>query len=117
MATNLERPLEGQSDQVANLALQFYQPDWGTMFRLLTSYTGKRVTDVGAYGLPDIYEAGYASVDAVVSQRINHWRGIELKIAASNLLAADRRFLQAGAVQRRYEPGRSMSVSLSYTPF
>jgi outer membrane receptor protein involved in Fe transport len=102
---------------VANLALQFYQPDWGTMFRFLTSYTGKRVTDVGAYGLPDIYEAGYASVDAVISQRLNHWRGIEVKIAANNLLAADRRFLQAGAVQRRYEPGRSMSVSLSYTPF
>ena len=37
VVTNTERPLEGQSDQIANLALQFYHPQWGTMVRFLGS--------------------------------------------------------------------------------
>ena len=33
VVTSLERPLEGQSDQVANFALQYYHPVRGTMRR------------------------------------------------------------------------------------
>ena len=43
--------------------------------------------------------------------------GIEVKLAGSNLLNAKREFLQGGEVQRRFEPGRKVSLSLSYTPF
>lgn len=118
VVTNLERPLEGQSDQVANLALQFFQPAWGTMVRVLASHAGERVTDVGAYGLPDIYEKAYTSLDAVLSQTLNGWaRGVEFKLAASNLLNGAREFTQGGAIQRRFEPGRTVSLSLSYSPF
>ena len=35
--TNTTRPLEGQSDNVANLALQYHHPAWGTMVRVLGS--------------------------------------------------------------------------------
>lgn len=117
VVTNLERPLEGQSDQVANLALQFYQPRWGTMFRILGGYSGERLTEVGAFGLPDIYEASYTSLDAVVSQSLAFARGLELKLAASNLLDERREFVQGGLIQRSYDPGRKVSLSLSYTPF
>ena len=116
VVTSLDRPLEGQSDQVANVALQFYHPERGTMFRLLGSYIGERLADVGAYGLPDIYEAAYSSVDAVVSQQLLV-SGFELKLAASNLLDQSREFTQGPAVQRRYRPGRTFSLSLGYTPF
>ncbi|HUP47323.1 MAG TPA: TonB-dependent receptor [Thermoanaerobaculia bacterium] len=116
VVTNLERPLEGQSDQVANLALQFFDPRRGTMLRILGSYVGERLADVGAYGLPDIYEAAYASLDAVVSQQL-FMPGFELKLAATNLLDQWREFTQGSAVQRRYQPGRTVSLSVSYTPF
>lgn len=116
VVTSLDRPLEGQSDQVANVALQFHHPQRGTMFRILGAYVGERLADVGAYGLPDIYEAAYTSVDAVVSQQLL-MPGLELKLAASNLLDQSRRFLQGAAVQRRYDPGRTVSLSVSYTPF
>jgi outer membrane receptor protein involved in Fe transport len=115
VVTNTDRPLEGQSDQVANLGLQFYHPQWGTMVRFLGSYSGERLTEVGAFGLPDIYEASNTSFDAVVSQSL--FKGLEVKLAGTNLLNDKREFLQGGLVQRSFSPGRKVSLSLSYTPF
>ncbi|HEX2059243.1 MAG TPA: TonB-dependent receptor, partial [Thermoanaerobaculia bacterium] len=117
VVTNTDRPLEGQSDQVGNLALQFHHPEWGTMFRILGGYSGARLTEVGAFGLPDIYEAAYTSLDAVVSQSLAFAKGLELKLAASNLLGAKRDFLQGGQIHRTFAPGRKLSLSLSYSPF
>jgi outer membrane receptor protein involved in Fe transport len=118
VVTNTERPLEGQSDQVANLGLQFFHPRIGTMVRFLGSYNGERLTEVGAFGLPDIYEAANTSFDVVVSQNLGAWaKGLELKLAATNLLNEKREFLQGGLVQRSYVPGRKVSLSLSFTPF
>ncbi len=118
VATSTERPLEGQSDQVGNVGLQFYHPQWGTLVRLLGSYNGKRLSEAGAFGLPDIYEAATTSLDLVLSQSLGpRARGVELKLAGTNLLDEARQFRQGGEIQRRYEPGRRVSLSLSYSPF
>ncbi|HYH07816.1 MAG TPA: TonB-dependent receptor [Thermoanaerobaculia bacterium] len=117
VVTSSDRPLEGQSDQVANLALQFYHPQWGTMFRILGGYSGSRLTEVGAFGLPDIYEDSYTTVDAVLSQSLAFAKGLEIKVAASNLLDASRQFTQGGRIHRSFDPGRKLSLSLSYSPF
>lgn len=116
VATSRRRPLEGQSDQVGNLALQFHDLRRGTMVRVLGSYAGKRITDVGAYGLPDIYQEPYGSIDVVLSQRLLR-DDLELKMTATNLLDTVREFSQGNAVHRRTHPGRSFGLSLSYTPF
>lgn len=118
VVTSTERPLEGQSDDVGNLALQFRQPKWGTMIRVLGSYAGARLTDVGAFGLPDIHESAYTTIDLVISQSLAPWlNGLDLKVAATNLGGARREFQQGPALQRSIDPGRKVSVSLSYTPF
>ncbi|HKR62353.1 MAG TPA: TonB-dependent receptor [Thermoanaerobaculia bacterium] len=117
VVTNTDRPLEGQSDQTANVALQFYHPQWGTMLRLLGSYNGERLAEVGAFGLPDIYEASSTSFDVVISQSIAFAKGLEIKLAGSNLLNEGRDFIQGGRTQRHFEPGRKVSLSLSYSPF
>jgi outer membrane receptor protein involved in Fe transport len=118
VVTNTDRPLEGQSDQVANVGLQFYHPQWGTMVRLLGSYNGERLTEVGAFGLPDIYEAASTSFDVVFSQSFGALaRGLELKIAGTNLFDEGREFTQADRIQRSLRPGRKVSFSLSYSPF
>lgn len=116
--TSTERPLEGQSDQVGNVSIQYYRATSETMVRALGSYSGERLTEVGAFGLPDIYEGAFTSVDIVVSQGLDRFvRGVELKLAGTNLLNARREFLQGGYIQRSFEPGRKVSLSLSYTPF
>jgi outer membrane receptor protein involved in Fe transport len=117
VVTNKERPLEGQSDQTANVALQFLHPRWGTMFRILGGYSGARLTEVGSFGLPDIYESSHLSVDVVLSQSLNFAKGLEVKLAGTNLLDEKREFIQGGQIQRRFDPGRKVSLSLSYSPF
>lgn len=118
VVTNTERPLEGQSDHVANLALQFYHPQWGTMFRVLGAYSGPRLAEAGAFGLPDTYEDSFTSLDVVLSQSLGAWlHGVDLKLAATNLLDEKREFTQGGQIQRLFDPGRKISFSLSYTPF
>lgn len=118
VVTSTERSLEGQSDVVGNLALQFYHPRRETMFRVLASHTGERLADVGARGLPDIFEQPFTSFDVVISQGFGSFaRGLELKLAAKNLLGAEHEFTQGEEIQRLYDPGRKVSLSLSYTPF
>lgn len=118
VVTSLERPLEGQADQTANLALEYLHPGWGSRLRLLGAYGGTRLTDVGAFGLPDIYEEAFTSVDLTYSQPLDRFaNGVELKVSGSNLLDAERKFTQGDEIQRRYEPGRTFSVGLSYSPF
>lgn len=118
VVTNHARPLEGQSDDVANLALQFYHPQWGTMFRILGAFTGERLAEAGAFGLPDTYEASFTSFDVVLSQSLGPWaRGMELKLAGTNLLDEKRTYVQGGEIQRRFDPGRKFSLSISYSPF
>lgn len=113
--TNRDRPLQGQSDQTTNLALQFLQPEWGTMVRLLGAYNGERLTDVGAFGLPDIYENAATTFDLVLSQELRFMNGVELKLAGKNLADEKREYSQGSATQRLYDPGRSVSLSVSYT--
>ena len=118
VVTSLARPLQGQADQTANVALQYFRPDWGSLVRIMGSHGGRRLTDVGAFGLPDIYEEAFTSLDLVISQGLDRLAGgLELKLGASNLLDAARDSTQGNKVQRRYEPGRSVSLSLSYAPF
>jgi hypothetical protein len=87
------------------------------MVRFLGAYNGERLTEVGAFGLPDIYESAATSLDVVLSQSLGFAKGLEIKVAGTNLLGAQREFTQGGQIQRRFDPGRKVSLSLSYSPF
>lgn len=116
--TNTSRPLEGQSEHVGNVALQYFKPTWGTLVRAMYNFTGRRIYEVGAYGLPDIYEDDYGVFDLVITQGLERvFPGLELKLSGTNLLDAERTFTQGGKVQRRYSGGRGVGVSVGYTAF
>ncbi|MEW6336608.1 MAG: TonB-dependent receptor domain-containing protein [Acidobacteriota bacterium] len=118
VVTNLSRPLEGQSEHVGNAAIQYYKPEWGTLGRLLFNYTGERITDVGAYGLPDILEAAHGSLDLLLSQELKFIAPqLELKLNATNLLDETRELTQGGEIHRSYKPGRVFGASLAYSFF
>ena len=115
--TNTNRPLEGQSDHLANIALQFEQPEWGTFARVGYNYTGRHITDVGAYGLPDIYAISRPDLEVVVSQDLRFAPGLSLKLSGANLLDKGYEYRQGETLQQYYQTGRSYGLSLSYSFF
>lgn len=116
--TNTSRPLEGQSRHAGNVALQYVHPAWGTMARAMYNFTGRRIHEVGAYGLPDIYEEDNGTLDLVIAQSLERLApGLELKITGTNLLNNERLYTQGERTHRRYEGNRGFGVALGYTAF
>lgn len=115
--TTLSRPLAGQSQNVFNGIFEWQNPKWGTIARGLINFQGQRISDVGALGIPDVIEDGFAGLDAVFIQPIGFSRRLGLKCTAQNLLDEEVRFLQGGLPQRTYRMGRTFTVSLSYSFF
>ncbi|MCE2504002.1 MAG: TonB-dependent receptor [Chlorobi bacterium] len=118
--TNTERPLGGQSPYVVNLVLGYNNSGLGTDGTLLFNVFGKRLTDVGTNGYPDIYERPRPSLDFTLRQRLP--AGLKLSLKAKNLLDSETRFTQefvgknAETIENeRYFAGRSLSIGLSFS--
>lgn len=112
METTKERSLQGQSPYVANLMLGYDNLDMGTEVNLSYNVFGRRISEVGIAGTPDIYEEPVNRVDAVISQEITPT--VKLKFAAKNLLDPEVEYTQGDLVQRHYKLGRSFSIGASY---
>ena len=114
--TSRVRPLAGQSKNLFNAIGEVSLG--GFQGRVLYNFFGDRITDVGAFGAPDIVEQGRGSVDVVLQQRL---RGVALRLALENL--TDERFLFTQGVdalqeeQRRFKLGRVITFSLGYSFF
>lgn len=116
--TNPTRPLAGQPDNVINAVLEWTQPAWGSSVRLLYNLTGEKVASGGTFGLPDVIEDSRSTFDAVWRQDLRFLaNGLSAKISGTNLLDEERLWTQGGQVFRLYEPGRTISFSLSYSLF
>ena len=109
--TSLLRPLAGTSKNLFNAMAEFRMQSFAA--RLLWSYFGDRISDVGSLGLPDIIEEGRSSVDVVLSHR---WDAFGLKVAFENLLDDPFLFSQAGREQRVFKLGRAVSFGIDLHP-
>jgi outer membrane receptor protein involved in Fe transport len=111
--TNKNRPLVGQPDYVGNLVLEWISPKASTGIRLLYNYTSDKVESGGVYGIPDVIEEGRGTLDLVWRQSFDFLvKGLTFKLSASNLTEEDWLYTQGGEVYRRWEPGRSLSMSI-----
>ncbi|TGM02150.1 TonB-dependent receptor [Leptospira jelokensis] len=117
--TNIRRPLQGQSDFVANLKFDVYLNKLKTTtIGLYYNYFGDRIFIVGANGTPDAYERGVGLTDIVFSHRMDE--KLDFKFAAKNV--TDQRFkiyvkdelLNEEKLFRSYREGVSFSMSASY---
>ncbi|EMY71812.1 TonB-dependent receptor [Leptospira vanthielii] len=117
--TNIRRPLQGQSDFVANLKFDVYLNKLKTTtIGLYYNYFGDRIFIVGANGSPDAYERGVGLTDIVFSHKIDE--KLDFKFAAKNV--TDQRFkiyvkdelLNEEKLFRSYREGVSFSMSASY---
>jgi outer membrane receptor protein involved in Fe transport len=112
--TSRSRPLQGQSKYLVNA--QFgYKPEGGAWeATALYNVAGRRIAQVGAIGLADIYEQPFHQLDATARYRLApEWSlGFRLK----NLLDETVEFTQSGAATRSYKPGREIGFSVEWTP-
>jgi len=107
-----DRPLQGQSPYVVNLGLTYLQPDWGTTVSALYNRFGERISSIGAGGLPNIHEEARGVLDIVLLQPLaDAW---SLKLSAENVLDDDVEFTQGDQLLRRYAPGTSVSLGISW---
>ena len=107
--TNLERPLAGQSKNVANGLLEFRPGDFRA--RVLVNYFDDRIADVGALGLPDTIEGGRTTFDLVLTQSLG---AFTVRLAGENLTDVDNLFTIGGNQYRLYSTGRTISLGVSY---
>ncbi len=115
--TNAERPLVGQAENVFNLVLNYDIPRWQAEARALFNYTGERISDVGALGLPDIIEHGYPSLDALFSKSFGGETKWRFEFQAENLLNRRVDFRLDDQAFNVYKRGRTFSFGVSYKVF
>ncbi|MDZ7785143.1 MAG: TonB-dependent receptor [Halioglobus sp.] len=112
IGTNNERELQGQSPWVANVGLGYSSISGGTDALLLFNMFGERITEAGVNGAPDAKEQPVALLDFNFKQLLfDNWAvGIKLR----NILDSEFEVEQGGGLQRAFEKGRELTVSLTY---
>ena len=111
--TTRERPLQGQSPYVVNLQLGYINPDSGREASLVYNRFGRRISNVGVNGAPDIYEEPFNQLDFVYKQSLP-WSGWTFKARAKNLLDPRVEFTQGNGITREYSKGRELNLSLEW---
>ncbi|RMF18001.1 MAG: TonB-dependent receptor [Candidatus Dadabacteria bacterium] len=110
--TRSSRPLQGQSKVLFN-ALLGVDLDRGTAAQISYNVFSKRIAQVGAFGMPDIYELPVHGLDLTVSQTIGEaWK---LKLAAENLLDEAIRARQGNEIVRRDYEGIAANVGIEWS--
>lgn len=109
--TSDSRALQGQSPYVVNLTLGYDNADKGLQGNLLYNVFGRRISEVGAQGLPDVFEQPRQQVDLNLKKK--HGK-LTYKFSAKNLLDSKVLFKQAEGVFREHRAGRSFSLGVSY---
>ena len=110
--TSLERPLAGQSKNLFNLMGEFRMGGFST--RALVNYFDDRISDVGSNQAPDVIEQGRGTLDLVFSQRVGP---LSLRLNLENLTDSEYLFTQGARSQREFKLGRTVAVSVGYSPF
>jgi hypothetical protein len=113
--TSDKRQLQGQAPFVVNAALEYAHERWGTA-RLLYNTAGARISNVGAFGLPDIFEERRDQLDLVYLTRIAPFgTPLNFKLAVENILDDRYQLTQGDELAREYKTGVKFSFGVSYT--
>jgi hypothetical protein len=115
--TTTSRPLVGQAENTFNAILAYEVPEWNFETRALYNFTGQRITDVGAFGLPDIVEHSYPHLDLLFSKYFGGEKKWKAEVSMENLLDRQVDFRLADQPFRVYRTGRTFSFGLSYAIF
>ena len=115
--TSLNRPMQGQSRYVANVIGEWARPKARSTARFYLNYFSSRITDVGAFGLPDVLQDGLATMDFVYEYTLKGDDRWKLRFAAENLNNARWFLTQGGETFLAYREGRTITVGTSFRIF
>ena len=114
-STNADRALQGASPWVVNLQLGYNSPSERFEWTLAYNEFGKRISQAGTLGSPDIFEQPFAQLDFNWKFRfMDHWT---LGLSAENLLDSEVKFTQGSETTRSFKRGRKFGLSLRYSAF
>ncbi len=115
--TSLQRPMQGQSRYVANVIAEWARPKARSTARFYVNYFSSRITDVGAFGLPDVVQGGLATMDFVYEFTLKGEGRWKLRFEAENLSNARWFLTQGGETFLGYREGRTYTLGTSFRVF
>lgn len=117
LLTSSDRPLIGTSRHLFNLITEWRRPKWRSEARFDTTYVGRRVSDVGAYGVPDIYQEPMTLLDFSYRFYLVESGKYSLRFTGENLADNHYHWTQGQFTQRSYHLGRTFTVGLAVNIF
>ena len=110
--TSSERPLQGQCPYIVNVSIGFEDPNWGISSAIAYNIFGRRLSEVGNHGVPDVYEQPRGQLDVRFSREVANY--FKFSVSAKNLLDPYVQFKQGEEVYVQYKLGRAFSFGISY---
>ena len=110
--TSSERPLQGQCPYIVNVSVGYEAPNWGITSAIAYNIFGRRLSEVGNHGVPDVYEQPRGQLDVSFSRVVADY--YKISFSAKNLLDPDVHFKQGEEPYVRYKLGRAFSFGVSY---
>ncbi len=110
--TSAERPLQGQCPYIINVSVGYEASNWGISSSVAYNIYGRRLSDVGNHGAPDVYEQPRGELDMSFSRTVADT--YKFSVSAKNLLDRPVEFKQGDATSVKYKVGRSFSFGISY---
>jgi len=117
LLTSKNRPLIGTSRHIFNVLTEWKKPRWRSESRLDFNYVGRRVTDVGTFGVPDIYQEPLTLVDFSYRFYLDELGKYSIRFTGENLADNHYHWTQGEFTQRSFRLGRTFTVGLSVNIF
>ncbi len=113
--TSRERPLVGQSRFIYNFIADWNKPTLRSSARFFVNSVSRRITDVGTFQLPDVYQERNTFLDFVYQYNIREDGKWNLRFSAENLSDNEYRYQQAEFLVRAFRIGRTFTIGTSYS--
>lgn len=113
--TSRNRPLVGQSRYLFNVISEWNQPKWRSNARFYLNTVSRRLTDVGTFQLPDVYQERQAFVDVVYQFALSENGKWNMRFSAENLTDNHYKYTQADFIVRDFRIGRTFTIGTSYS--
>lgn len=117
LLTNPNRPLIGTSRHIFNVLAEWRKPRWRSESRVDFNYVGRRVSDVGTFGVPDIYQEPLTMIDFSYRFYLVESGKYSIRFTGENLANNHYHWTQGEFTQRSFRLGRTFTVGLAVNIF